>query len=199
MEAHAREALRGATAERGAMGSDLTDDDVFPDDSDFDSVLDSVPSSPERSSLAGTAERIGNVVGTAHREVRRGLNLVRKTTERATKRPIAFPSAAAAAETMALANQLAHEGRMGGTREMREIGDEVDSLRRQAEDKLKDWTERANERFQELRRRTRDALARSRTRAQELVGAHPLETIAVIAGVCFALGVALRLRRPRHG
>jgi len=189
MEAHAREALRGATAERGAMASDYSDRSDFIDeidfDSDVDSVLDNVLDNPDRSSLTGTAERIGNVVGTAQREMRRGINLVLQSTTRTTRRPIAFPSAATAAETMALANQLALEGRAGRMGEL--------------EDRLEEWKERANERFQEFRRRTRDAVARSRTRAQELAGAHPLQTIAVIAGVCFALGVALRLRRPRHG
>ncbi len=136
------------------------------------------------SAMTGTAERIGAVVGTAQREVRRRLELVRNPG-----RVIPLTGASQAEQDVDR-----------GTMMMDEIEQDVADLRRQAADRLDEWSEVAQERFQELRQQARAALARSRERAQTLADTYPLQTIAAIAGVGFVIGIALRMsRRPKRG
>jgi ElaB/YqjD/DUF883 family membrane-anchored ribosome-binding protein len=78
------------------------------------------------------------------------------------------------------------------------IEEEVSGARRQAVLKLDDWSEKAGEHLHQLRLQARAAFSRTRTRTQELADAYPLQTIAAIAGVCFALGVTLRFSRRSH-
>jgi ElaB/YqjD/DUF883 family membrane-anchored ribosome-binding protein len=169
MEAHARRSLReiarntpaavtGFTVERGGRGG-----------------------------MAETAERIGTAVGTAQREVRRKLELVRRPAKR-----IEFPSTAAA--SAAAAELAEHSALM-----MQEIDVEAAEFRRQAAEKLEDWSEQTEQRLLHFRRQARTVLWRAGLRAQELAESHPWQTIAAFAGTFFLLGAALRLRRPRRG
>jgi ElaB/YqjD/DUF883 family membrane-anchored ribosome-binding protein len=132
-----------------------------------------------RSTMAETAERIGTAVGTAEREVRRRLELVRHPA-----RSIEFPTAAE------LADRGAHM--------MEEIDADVADVRRKAARKLEDLSEQAEERFQHLRRQARTVFWRSGLRAQEVAEKYPLQTIAAIAGTFFMIGIALRLVRRSH-
>jgi len=136
-----------------------------------------------RNAMAETAGRIGAAVGTAEREVRRRLELVRRPAA-----PIEFPSAVAAAEELA----------EHGARMMKEIDTEVTDLRRHAARKLEDWSEQAEERFVQFRREARTMFRRSSMRAQEIAETYPLQTIAAIAGTFFVVGAALRLSRRRR-
>ena len=129
-----------------------------------------------RNAMAETAGKIGSAVGSAQREVRRRLELVRRPV-----RAVEMPSASELADTSA--------------RMMREIDTEVADVRKQAARKLEDWSGEADERVQQFRR---DAQKVSR-RARELAEAYPLQTIAAIAGVFFLIGIALRLGRSRRG
>jgi hypothetical protein len=136
-----------------------------------------------RGHMRGTAERLGNAVGSAQRQMRRGLELVR--------RPTANPAAAA--------EQFTQEASDRAARLMEDIEEEVNEMRRQAALKLDKMSDQAGEQFQQLRLRARTALARSRERAEQIADRYPLQTIAAAAGVCFVFGVALRLRRSHRG
>jgi len=131
------------------------------------------------SSMADTAERIGSVVGSAHRQMRRGLELVRRV-----------PSSGAAR-----ASRMEHEIVDRAPSTLHEIGEEV---AQQASRRLDEWSEQAGERLQQIRREIISTPSRWRTRAQQLAAQYPLQTIAAIAGVSFAAGVMLRLNRRSH-
>ncbi len=63
------------------------------------------------------------------------------------------------------------------------------------------WTRGAKEAVERLelfRSRISNSFSRSRERAQRLVAVYPLQTMAAIAGICFAAGAALRLGRRSH-
>lgn len=132
-----------------------------------------------RSTMAETAERIGMAVGTAEREVRRRLELVRHPA-----RSIEFPTAAELADRSASM--------------MEEIDADVADVRRKAARALEDLSEQAEERFQHLRRQVRTVFWRSGLRAKEVAEKYPLQTIAAIAGTFFMIGVTLRLVRRSH-
>jgi len=132
--------------------------------------------------MAGTAERIGIAVGTAKREVRRRLELVRRPQD-----PIL------SAETRA--HQLTDEDVDRGSRMVQEIEDEVTRLRDTTAHKMEDWLVMAERSVMQLRHDARRAIVEVRKTADKF----PLQTIGAISGVCFALGFALRFRRPRHG
>jgi len=146
-----------------------------------------------RTAMQQTAGRIGHAVGTAEREVRRTLQLVRRPTA------IEFPSNVSAAELAERASRLAREGTERAARLMHGIETDATSASRQAAQKLEDWSERAEERFQQLRQQASTLFSRSRARARELADAYPLQVIAAVAGTCFVLGIALRIRRSNHG
>ncbi len=83
---------------------------------------------------------------------------------------------------------------------LQEIGTEVADIRHLAARRLDEWSEEAEQRFQQVRREMSTALPRIRARARQFTDQKPLQTIAAIAGVGFALGIALRLRkRSRRG
>lgn len=147
-----------------------------------------------RNGIAGTAERIGSAVGSAQRQVRRGLELVRRPASQ-----IGAASSAAAADAADRATQIAHEGVDRASRAIEDIKIEISESRRQAARRLDQWSEQAGERFQQLRYEARRALSHSRVRVQETADAYPLQTIAAVAGVCFVLGAVLRLRRSHRG
>jgi ElaB/YqjD/DUF883 family membrane-anchored ribosome-binding protein len=71
--------------------------------------------------------------------------------------------------------------------------------RRQAAERLDEWSEQASERLQELKVHANSTLSRSRLRLRQLTDAYPLQTIAVVAAISFILGAALRMRRSHHG
>jgi ElaB/YqjD/DUF883 family membrane-anchored ribosome-binding protein len=147
-----------------------------------------------RNGIAGTAERIGSAVGSAQRQMRRGLELVRRPASQ-----IGAASSAMATETAERANQIAQEGANRASHVFEDIKDEIADSRQQAAHRLEQWSEETGKRLQQLRYRARRALSRSQERVRELADAYPLQTIATVAGVCFAFGVALRLRRYRRG
>lgn len=145
--------------------------------------------------MTGTAERIGTVVGNAQREaqrqMRRGLELVRRPTGR--------PLAEITSEAEEHANQIARDAIDRASHVLHDIEDKVSDARREAVHKLDEWSDTAGERFQQFRSQARRALSNSSTRAKEFADAYPLQTIAAVAGVCFALGAALRFRRSHRG
>jgi ElaB/YqjD/DUF883 family membrane-anchored ribosome-binding protein len=142
-----------------------------------------------QSGMSGTAERIGTAVGTAQRQMRRGLELVRRPAGRQV----------GLTELGERTNQLAYEAADRASRMMEDLEEEVSDVRQQAARRLDEWSELAGERLQEFRLRVRSALSRTRERAKEIADTYPLHTIAAIAGVCFVLGMALRLRRSHRG
>jgi len=138
----------------------------------------------DRSGMAGTAERVGTAVGSAQRQVRRGLELVRR-----------LPASGAAHAT-----QMEQEFLDRAASTIQDIGEGVADLRENAARHLDEWSEQADERMQKIRQEMNRALSRGRANAQRLADQYPLQTIAAIAGAGFALGVALRLgRRSRRG
>jgi|GEM_PF-1462825 len=159
-------------------------------------------STPERGAMTGTAERIGSAVGTAQRQWRRGLELVR--------RPIARPSTEVDVSEITIqsaddddftagAAPRVHTSRVVDPNILKEIEEEVSNARRVAALRLDKWSERAGARFQQFRRQARTSLRQSQQRAREFANVYPLQTIALIAGVSFGLGVAMRFRRSRRG
>jgi ElaB/YqjD/DUF883 family membrane-anchored ribosome-binding protein len=149
-----------------------------------------------RNAITGTAQRIGSAVGTAQRQVRRGLELVRPTARHG--------GAAASGSAIGHAEQ-AHPPEQDpddlASRMIQAIEEEVAEVRRHATFRLgqfSEFGELAGDRLQQLRGRLRDALSRSRLRARQLAAEHPLQTIAAIAAIGFAFGFALRLRSSQR-
>ena len=182
LEARARQALREA-----AMQSSEPLLPAAPEDAKFAFEQNG------RSAMQETAGRIGNAVGTAEREVRRKLQLVRRPTT------IEFPSSATPAELAERASRLAREGAERAARLMQGIEADAADVSRQAAHTLEDWSEQAEERLHRFRQQARALFSRSGIRARELADTYPLQTIAAIAGTCFVLGVALRIRRSNRG
>ncbi len=147
-----------------------------------------------RGRMADTAERIGSAVGACQRQVRRGLELVRRPNGGT----IVFPSSGASS-TANRANQLVREKAERASRWGQRSGDEVVEIRRQTAQKMDEWSELAGEHIQAFRRELSSALSLYRERAQQLAEEYPLQTIAAIAGAGFVLGVALRIRRSHRG
>jgi ElaB/YqjD/DUF883 family membrane-anchored ribosome-binding protein len=135
-----------------------------------------------RSGITGTAERIGSAVGSAQRQMRRGLQLVRRI-------PASAPAHVA---------QMEQEILDRAATTLEEIGIEVDGIRQQAAHRLDEWSEEAEQLFQQCRDGISTALPRVREQARRYAEQKPLQTIGAIAGVGFALGVALRLTRRSH-
>ncbi len=129
---------------------------------------------PERrSTMSGTAERIGSAVGSAQRQVRRGLELVSSKA--------AHLSHTERQRLQSAASTLHDSG-------------EVDGIRHH----LGQWSAEAGQRWQQIGHQISSAPSRWRARGQQLATQYPLQTIAAIAGVSFAAGVALRLSRRSH-
>jgi ElaB/YqjD/DUF883 family membrane-anchored ribosome-binding protein len=168
IERHVMEAARGLAFE--------PDDLAVP--SDARALVFEFEEHENRNRISGTAERIGTAVGSAQRQVRRGLQLV---------------SSGAA--------QLSHIERDGlhrATSTLHNIGGEVAGMGHQAARRLDEWSAEAGEHLQQFRREMSAAPSRWRARVQRAADQYPLQTIAAIAGVSFALGVALRLGRRSH-
>jgi len=139
--------------------------------------------------MAGTAERIGSAVGSAQRQLRRGLELVRPATQ-----PILFPPAGAERHAAERAERAAREGADWASVVAQEIAD----VRQEAADQLDAWSEEAVEHLEQLRGAISDVFPQTRQRARRFVATYPLQTIGAIAGVCFAAGMAFRLGRRSH-
>lgn len=139
------------------------------------------PELPEaRNGITGTAERIGSAVGSAQRQVRRGLTLVSSGATHL--------------------SQIERERLHRAASTLQEIGGEVTGIRHEAARRLDQWSADTGGRLQQLRHDIVSAPSRLRLRGQQLAAQYPLQTIAAIAGVSFAVGVALRLsRRSRRG
>jgi hypothetical protein len=133
-----------------------------------------------RSGISGTAERIGSAVGSAQRQVRRGLTLV--------------------SSRAAHLSQVERENLQRAASTMQGLGEEVAGIGQQAARRLDQWSADCGERLQRIRHEMASAPSRWRARGQQLAEQFPLQTIAIIAGISFAAGVALRLsRRSRRG
>ncbi len=142
-----------------------------------------------RSGMSDTAERIGSAVGTAQRHMRRGLELVRRASSGETSEPSASPG-----------EEHASQSAMNrASSKLQQVQGEVTGLQRQAAQRMDEWSERAGGHFQQVRREVGSVLSLVRKRAQELAHEYPLQTIAGSAGACFALGMALRIRRLHRG
>lgn len=133
-----------------------------------------------RSGMTGTAERIGSAVGTAQRQMRRGLELVRGGGR------------SSAAETPSAVEDAANEA-------ARALEEQVTELRGQSAERMDEWSAQAGEHLRLLRRELSSMLSLLRERAQQLGDEYPLQTIGAIAGACFVLGVALRIGRSHRG
>jgi hypothetical protein len=129
--------------------------------------------------MADTCERIGKAMGSAQRQVSRGLHLVRGG------RVLGFPGSRS---SDGVAKPTATPNAEDAASVLRSLEEEAADAGHEAARQLGEWRNRAAERLERLR-----------CQVLALVDAHPLETIAAIAGACFALGVAIRLRRSHHG
>lgn len=122
-----------------------------------------------RHTIAETAERIGRAAGTAERQMRRSLELVR-------------PAGGGSGHSHALAKEpdkmAAHT-----------VGDE-------AANPFGGLGELTG--VQRLREQLQDGVARSRMAARRLVSEHPAQTLAAVAGFCVALGVGLSVSGSRR-
>lgn len=121
-----------------------------------------------RNTIAGTAERIGRAAGTAQRQVRRGIELVR-------------PAASTG----------------GGTSNARQKELDAEAKARHDDaHRIGELSEFAAERLLLLREQLQDAVSRSRRATRRMVTEHPGPILAALAGLCVALGVGLRVTSP---
>jgi len=121
-----------------------------------------------RKAIADTAERIGRAAGTAQRQVRRGMELVR-------------PSAST-----------------GGTSYNTRAMPDAEAKARHDDAHRTELSESAAERLRLLREQLQDAVSRSRQATRRMVTEHPMPTLAALAGLCVALGVGLRVSSSGH-
>ncbi|MGC2209684.1 MAG: hypothetical protein WA532_06185 [Candidatus Korobacteraceae bacterium] len=124
-----------------------------------------------RNAMAGTAERIGRAAGTAERQMRRSLELVR-------------PASGGSGHSHAMPKE---RGEMAA----HSAGDE-------AAHTFGELSELTAGQVQRLCEQLQDGVARSRRAARRLVSEHPVKTLAALAGFCFALGVGLSVGGSRH-
>lgn len=129
-----------------------------------------------RDTMIDTAERIGNAVGTAQRQVRRGLELVRN--------PKGHGHAADFPGESGYSAQTAERPR-DMWREV--IAEQYADAKQRASVQLEQWRAQASERTQKLRSDTKD-----------YAEAHPMPTIGAIAAAGFLLGFALRRSKRSH-
>jgi hypothetical protein len=140
--------------------------------------LSSQPDRPK--TMSGAAERIGSVLGSAQRQVRHGLELVS---------PVARPGASAErAETQAASDQPGD----AAARMMQAIEDGVADIRRGIAGRLIPFQSGA-EPVRYVGCRLRNALAQIGHRARRFAAKNPVQAVAVILGLGFAVGAALRL------
>jgi hypothetical protein len=142
--------------------------------------------------MAGAAESIGSAVGSAQRQLRRGIELVRRP---AAARPLVFPFSE---NEISAVERAAREGEEWASLMAQELVEKAADARHQVASQLDAWSEEAVERLELVRGRIGNLFSRSRERAQRFVAVHPLQTVAAIAGICFAAGVALRLGGRSH-
>jgi hypothetical protein len=136
-----------------------------------------------RNAIAGTAERIGSAVGSAHRQVRRGIELVR-------------PSTGDAIGSVRQPNPPEQDDL--ATRMMQAIEEEIAEARLQAAHRLGQFSGLAGDRLQQLRDRLRETFSRSRRRARQLAAERPAQIIAAVTGFCLVFGATLLLRNSRR-
>jgi hypothetical protein len=141
-----------------------------------------------RNAVAGAAERIGRLAGTAERQIRRGFELVRPFTASTGGRISSYGDAIG---SVGHSNALEQERDELGARMMENFEEEVAEVRHEAGhifDELGELREVAGERLMQVRERLHETISRSRRAAAE----HPVQTLAALAGFCFAFGLALR-------
>jgi hypothetical protein len=140
-----------------------------------------------------TAQAIGSAMGTAQRQMLRGLELVQPLARR-----VGLPFSGSAAYQAGQAGFLEQESPDLVSRMMRAFEDEVAETRRQAARRLDQLSGFAGERLQQFRGRVSDDFARSRLRARQISADYPVPIVAAIAGISFACGIALGRRSRRR-
>lgn len=128
-----------------------------------------------RDAMIETAERIGSAVGTAQRQVRRGLELVRHPQSQDQGR---------AADSAVEAYQSEQTAQRPPDMWREVISEQIADARLRAAKQIEQLRTQASTRAQKLRR---DTINYAET--------HPLQTIATIAAAGFVLGFALRARK----
>lgn len=125
-----------------------------------------------RNAMAATAERLGKAAGTAGRQMRRGLELMRPPASQG----------GTASYTYAVSGA-------GHSNALEKEQDELAG--RVMEDAVAERVLRLGERLQ-------DAVARSLESTRRRVSEHPVQTIGALAGFCLAVGVGLRVSGSRR-
>jgi hypothetical protein len=141
-----------------------------------------------RNAVAGAAERVGRFAGTAERQIRRSLELVRPVPVSTGGR---ISSYGYAGGSVGHSNALEQDRDELGARMMENLEEEVATVRREAGhifEELGELCEVAGERLLQVRNRLHETISRSRRASAE----HPVRTLAVLAGFCFAFGLTLR-------
>jgi hypothetical protein len=164
----------------------------------FDPVVASSPRrgftvQPGGRNAIATAQAIGSAMGTAQRQMRRGLELVQPLARR-----VGLPFSGSTADQYGQAGFLELEGPDLVSRMMRAFEDEVAETRRQAARRLDQLSGFAGERLQQFRGRVSDDFSRSRLRARQLSAEYPVPIAAALAGISFACGIALGRRSRRR-
>jgi ElaB/YqjD/DUF883 family membrane-anchored ribosome-binding protein len=131
--------------------------------------------------MADTAERIGRAAGTAHRQVRRGLELVRPAA--GTASPYGYVLGSAGRSNALENDELA-------ARAMQSIEEELAEIRHEAAHRLGEISEVAAEGLLQVRERLHEAASRSR----RLITDYPVQTMAALASFCLVFGATLCLR-----
>lgn len=137
-----------------------------------------------RNAIAGTAERIGRAAGSAHRQMRRGLELVRPSGSKGGR----MPGYTYAVGSSGHSNALEKEQDEMAAPMMEE---EVAGTRGEAAQGLMEFSELAAEGLMAVREGLRDAVSRSRVAARRMVTEHPAQSVTALAGFCIAFGVTL--------
>jgi ElaB/YqjD/DUF883 family membrane-anchored ribosome-binding protein len=146
-----------------------------------------------RNTIAETAERIGRAAGTAHRQMRRGLELVRPGASSGLASPYSYALGGSGGHSNAL-----ERDELMAARVMQSIEDEFAEVRHEAANRIGEFRELAAESVQLLRERLHDGVSRSRQLARQLVTEYPLQTVAAVAGFCFVFGAVLCLGGSRR-
>jgi hypothetical protein len=153
-----------------------------------------------RNAVAGAAERIGRLAGTAKRQMRRGLELVHPIPASTGGRISSYGYASGSSGQTSghrPGNALEQERDGLGARMMENLEEEVAAVRHEAGhifDELGELSELARERLLQVRERLHETISRSRRVAAE----HPVRTMAALAGFCFAFGLTLRYGGSRR-
>lgn len=138
-------------------------------------------------SMAGTAERIGRAAGSAQRQVRRGLELVRPAASTASRAPAYTYASGSAGHSNALEQERDEVA-------ARTMEDEIAEVRHEAAHRIGQIGEEAAESLLQAGERLQNAISRSRQATRQLVMDYPVQTVAALASFCVVFGVTLCVR-----